>query len=142
MCEVVGKSHTRAKATRDHKVVPLDNSKADISRSSFDAEWQVLVKKVICPVHKDEFKYFDESCGCVICRDCFALTHHGHKCLSMQEAANNCRGRLDGKCQEVKYQLESLKRTEKTISDTTGSLDTEYQNLRCEINSAFDKVCL
>ncbi len=137
-CETVAKSHLKLKGTRDHKLVPLAESSVKLPH--VDEEWQSLVKKVICPVHNDEFKYFDESCGCVICRDCFALTHHGHKCVSIKEAAIGCKGRLDGKCQEVKFQADLIKQGEKKALDTKAALDKEYEKIHGEIGDVFDKV--
>jgi hypothetical protein len=142
MCEIVGKSHSRAKISRDHKVVPLTNDTPDISgeKSALDDEWLRLVKTVICPVHNDEFKYYDETCGQAICRDCYVLNHHGHKCTSITEASTDFRTRLDSKCQEVKSQIDSGKFAEKNILIMKDKVDKRYQEVAKERGDVFDKV--
>ena len=64
--------HTRSKTSLDHRVVSLEERKAN----------------PLCPEHNDPFRFFDENCGRVICRDCFALSHCGHTCVLVAEAAS------------------------------------------------------
>lgn len=45
----------------------------------------------ICAEHHETFRFYDEQCGQVICRDCVALSHNGHKCCALAVAAAKCR---------------------------------------------------
>jgi len=49
------------------------------------------VASSICAEHDEAFRFYDEQCGQVICRDCVALNHNGHKCCSLVVAVAKCR---------------------------------------------------
>ena len=84
MCKTAAQSHTRNKASRDHRVVSLEE---------LEANPQLASVSLICQTLNDKFRFFDERCGYVVCRECIAVEHFGHVCLPLAEAA-------------FKYQLE------------------------------------
>ena len=63
-CKTAAQFHKRSKASRDHRVVSLEELKANPQLASVS---------VFCPEHNDQFRFFDKDCGRVICRDCYAL---------------------------------------------------------------------
>lgn len=70
-------------ALQNHRVVTLAEAEG--------SQHLKYASSVICPDHKEPFRFFDEQCGELVCRDCMLLTHIGHKCSSMTEAATRCR---------------------------------------------------
>jgi tripartite motif-containing protein 56 len=137
MCELIANAHQKAKLSRNHKLISLSGKS---SSSEHNAELQALTKLVVCPDHKDDYKFYDEECKQVICRDCIALIHHGHRCISIKDAANNFRSSMESKCQEVKFQLDAVKQGEKKVTVVRSDLDKTYQKVHQEIGEAFDKV--
>ena len=81
-CKTAAQFHKRSKASRDHRVVSLEELKANPQLASVP---------VFFPEHNDQFRFFDKDCGRVICRDCYALNHSGHKCVIVAEAASKYR---------------------------------------------------
>ena len=78
MCKTAAQFHTRNKASRDHRVVTLEE---------LEANPQLVSVSFTCQKHNDKFRFFDEKCGQVVCRECIALEHFGHECLPLAEAA-------------------------------------------------------
>ena len=78
MCKTAAQFHTRNKASRDHRVVTLEE---------LEANPQLVSVSLTCQKHNDKFRFFDEKCGQVVCRECIALEHFGHECLPLAEAA-------------------------------------------------------
>ena len=79
MCKTAAQFHTRNKASRDHRVVSLEE---------LEANPQLTSASLICQKHNDKFHFFDEKCGHAVCRECVALEHFGHLCLPLAEAAS------------------------------------------------------
>ena len=73
-CKTAAQFHKRSKTSRDHRVVSLEELKANPQLASVS---------VLCPEHNDQFRFFDKDCSRVICRDCYALNHSGHKCVTV-----------------------------------------------------------
>ena len=76
MCNTAAGFHTRSKASRDHRVVSLEELKANP---------KLAAVTVFCPEHNDQYRYLDEDCGHVVCRDCVTLEHSGQKCASLEK---------------------------------------------------------
>ena len=64
MCKTAAQFHTRNKASRDHRVVFLEE---------LEANPQLASVSLICQKHNDKFRFFDERCGYVVCRECRTL---------------------------------------------------------------------
>ena len=100
MCKTAAQFHKRSKTSRDHRVVSLEELKANPQLDSVS---------VLCPEHNDQFRFFDQDCGRVICRDCYALDHSGHKCVVVAEAASKYRQEMEALVTKASCQVEKIK---------------------------------
>ena len=82
MCKTAAQFHTRNKTSRDHRVVTLEE---------LEANPQLASVSLTCQKHNDKFRFFDEECGQVVCRECIVLEHFGHECLPLAEATSKYR---------------------------------------------------
>lgn len=140
MCEIAMKFHAKAKTSRDHKVVPLNGESGEVSTNCEDLEWQRLLQLSICRNHNDEFKYYDQDCRQLICRDCFALNHNGHSCISIKEAATAFQALLDSKCFEIKHQTAEVVKGNDKIIQMRQKVDLQYHQLHANIGEIYDKL--
>lgn len=87
MCEVARVVHAKSKLTKNHTIReiadPESTSRTPLPIPPHSSDLGSI--DVICPVHRDAYRYFDQVCQVRICRDCFALNHHGHRCVSIEE---------------------------------------------------------
>ena len=100
MCKTAAQFHKRSKTSRDHRVVSLEELKANPQLASVS---------VLCPEHNDQFRFFDKDCARVICRDCYALNHSGHKCVTVAEAASKYRQQMEALITKASSQVEKVK---------------------------------
>jgi hypothetical protein len=139
---MLAKVHQRMKVSQNHKLVPV-TSEDSKGHTTIYEKFQALSKQAICPIHKDELKYYDEDCCKAICRDCFALNHRGHNCISIGQAASNMRSLIESRVQELKGQVDGLKRIEAGVGGVRNELQREYERVHREVGDVFDKVrCL
>ena len=99
MCKTAAQFHTRNKASRDHQVFSLEELKANPRLSTVP---------VLCPEHNDQFVFFDENCGRVICRDCYTLNPSEHKSLALDEAASKHRQEMEALVTKASSQVEKI----------------------------------
>ena len=132
MCKDAARLHTRQKMARDHCVVSLDELKANPKLAA--------ASDVFCPEHNDQFRFFDEDCGHVVCRDCVTLKHHGHKCLSLADAASKYRQEMDELSNKAIDLAEKVKAGEACLKEATDDLKQEYANTAVLIKSTFKEV--
>ncbi|MFN9959242.1 MAG: B-box zinc finger protein, partial [bacterium] len=111
LCQVAANIHQRGKSTKNHVLRPIDTEAAtDITEPSNDIitnlmiQLAVLSPLIICPEHREEFKYFDEDCKKLLCRDCAIVTHHGHRCSFMKDTAHTKQVLLESSVQEARFQ--------------------------------------
>ena len=102
-CKTAAQFHKRSKTSRDHRVVSLEELKANPQLASVS---------VLCPEHNDQFRFFDKDCSRVICRDCYALNHSGHKCVTVAEAASKYRQQMEALVTKASSQVEKIKAAE------------------------------
>ena len=70
LCEECLNLHKRVKATKNHKVVSMEEIKEDVRK---------LEQKRYCTEHEgEELKLYCRTCQMVICRDCTIVTHKQH----------------------------------------------------------------
>ncbi|XP_068699698.1 E3 ubiquitin-protein ligase TRIM45-like isoform X2 [Montipora foliosa] len=129
MCKDVARLHARQKATRNHCVVSLEELKANPKLTT--------VSDILCPEHNDQFRFFDEDCVHVVCRDCVTLKHHGHKCLSLADAASKYRQEMDELSNKAIDLAEQIKDGEAPLKEAIDDLQQEYGNTAALIRNTF-----
>ena len=149
LCEFCEKYHKKTKATKEHKIISLDEMRRGTSEVT-----AVLQEKVeMCPTHPT--KPLELYCKCevvLICRDCIIKKHKDHdydvisdvvegekKVLrealpGMQQLVDeveNAVTRVQGRRREVKSKKEeSLRNLEDTFDVLNAALDNRKQQLR------------
>ena len=131
MCNTAAQIHKRSKLSRDHRVVTFKELKANPQLASIS---------VLCPEHNDQFRFFDENCGHVICRDCYALNHNGHKCVVVAEAASKYRREMEALVTKASCQAKKIKAAEDQVMEEAISMDLSCVELREKIQSFFREV--
>ena len=131
MCKTAAQFHTRNKASRDHRVVSLEE---------LEANPQLASVSVLCPEHNDQFRFFDQDCGRVICRDCYALNHSGHKCLALDEAASKYRQEMEALVTKASFQVEKIKVAEAQVIKEVVFMERACEERRAEIKGFFKEV--
>ena len=112
-CKTAAQFHKRSKTSRDHRVVSLEELKANPQLASVS---------VLCPEHNDQFRFFDKDCSRVICRDCYALNHSGHKCVTVAEAASKYRQQMEALVTKASSQVEKIKAAEGEVMRASVSM--------------------
>ena len=131
MCDVAAQFHIRHKLSRDHRVLSL---------SEFKTSPHLAAIPVFCPEHNEPFRYFDKDCGHVICRDCQALEHNGHKCCSLAEASAQSRQELDALTAKAKETAAQLKEAEERVMTVVNDLNRKKKNEEDKIHAFFEDV--
>ena len=131
MCETAALFHKSSKATRDHRVVSLEELKANPQLASLSE---------LCPEHNEKFRFFDNDCGHVICRDCQALNHNGHKCVTLAEAASKYRQEMETLVTKASSQAEKIKAAEAQVRRANVSMKEACEKQRAELQGFFREV--
>ena len=94
-----------------------------------------------CPEHNDqEFRYFDEDCGRVICIDCLALNHNGHKCVTLAEAASKSRKEMEALVTKASSQAKKIKVAEDEVKKAAAFMKKVSDERRAEMQGFFREV--
>ena len=133
MCEDAARWQARQKATRDHHVVSLEDLKANP---------KLAAVPVICSDHNEQFRFFDEDCGHVVCRDCVTLKHNGHKCLSLAEAASKYRQEMEVLDTKASTHAKEIKTAEVRLEGVSSDLEQVYEEQAAFIQGTFEEVRL
>ena len=131
MCKAAAQIHKRSKLSRDHRVVTFKELKANPQLTSVS---------VLCPEHNDQFRFFDENCGHVICRDCYALNHNGHKCVIVAEAASKYRQEMEALVTKANCQAEKINAAKDQVVNKLVLMEEGFEVQRENIQGFFRKV--
>ena len=131
MCKTAAQFHKRSKTSRDHRVVSLEELKANSQLASVS---------VLCPEHNDQFRFFDQDCGRVICRDCYALNHSGHKCVIVAEAASKYRQEMEALVTKANCQAEKINAAKDQVVNKLVLMEEGFEVQRENIQGFFRKV--
>ena len=123
MCKAAAGIHTRSKATRDHQLISLESATAT----------------EFCSEHSEPFRLFDKTCGDVVCRGCIKLYHKGHECVSLAEAASNCRQEMQELATKVNARSD-VKTAEARVKKANLDMKKAYEEQEAQIHSLFREV--
>ena len=117
LCGSCVKSHKTLKPLKGHKVYYLDDirsDKVDIKKAS---------TKLFCKKHEDQVpRFFCETCGVLICRDCTVVDHPvtKHVLVNVEEIAGEQRKTVEDlatRCQEVASAVEEAVKVAHTVKE-------------------------
>ena len=132
MCKTAAQFHTRNKTSRDHRVVTLEE---------LEANPQLASVSLTCQKHNDKFRFFDEKCGQVVCRECIALEHFGHECLPLAEAASKYRPCVEELIEATNFLLCEAVVAEKRVKAVRLELGKALEKGLEDIVNFFEEVC-
>ena len=95
---------------------------------------------VLCPKHNDPFRFFDEDCSLVICRDCHALNHIGHNCVPLADAASKYRKEMEALVTKASSQAEKIKAAGIQVGRASLSMKDACEEQRNELQRFFGEV--
>ena len=133
MCKTAAGFHARNKTSRDHRVVSLEELKANPNLATVS---------IFCPEHNDQYRFFDEDCGHVVCRDCVTLEHSGHKCVSLVKAASKYRQEMEELVTKADAHVEEIKVAEARVTGVRLDLKRAYNEDAAQIQGMFKEVSL
>lgn len=129
MCEIVSKSHTKVRASKNHKILPVSHMQQDVSSSS-----------LFCSTHDQAFRYFDVTCNLPICADCSVLNHASHKFQSLDEAAADFKKDLDAVRNRAHEVVAKSKNIEESLGDVLVHLEENYEKAKVSLDKEFGEV--
>ena len=126
LCYACAKHHKTWRKTFNHELQPVGSFKLghNVDVKSL-GKLDIPHKPLNCQLHEDEtLKFYCETCATLICRDCMAIEHAGHKydriekvaekekthLASLLRSANDAKAKLDGaftKSSKVVQQLQA-----------------------------------
>jgi len=135
-CQEAATWHTRMKLLAKHRVVSLEELKAhpELLRGAASSS--------ICAEHDETFRFYDEQCGQVICRDCVALNHNGHKCCSLVVAAAKCREDIGAVLGQAVWRAKQVEEAEHVVGQVNHNLNQNYEQEAGKIRATFQLVFL
>jgi hypothetical protein len=68
------------------------------------------------------------------------VTHNGHRCSFIKDAATINRVLLESSLQEARFQNDAIKEAEAEVSEVKSKSQTEYQQVHQAIGDLFDRV--
>ena len=132
MCADAVRWHYRNKASGDHRIVSLEQLKTNPGLAAIS---------IFCSDHKDsKFRYFDEDCGHLVCIDCVALTHNGHNCLSLADAAKKYQQKMEVLVTTASTYVEEFKAAEARVLRVRDDLNNIYREGALQIQATFREV--
>ena len=124
LCTSCQDLHKKLKATRGHRIIPLNEIKNDVRKLEY---------KRFCLEHEEEeLKLFCRDCKEVICRDCTIVGHKGHEYDFIKtvfpklqtDIRDLVRGDLERKCAEFEDHLAYVNQVnEKSSSNIESCVD-------------------
>ena len=131
MCKDLARLHIRQKVSRDHRVVSFEELKANPKLAALP---------IYCSEHNEQFRFFDEDCGHVVCRDCVTLKHNGHKRSSLAEAGSKYRHEMEALVTKASTHAEEIKAAEARVEGVSRKLKQAYKKQAALIRGTFKEV--
>ena len=153
LCEFCEKSHKRAKATKEHKIVYLDELRKGNSNNEVPVAISLPEKAEMCPTHPTKpLELYCKYEEVLICRDCIIKKHKDHDYDVISDVVEGEKGilretlpgiqklvdevenavtRVQGRRKDVKNkEEESLRNLEDSFNALHAALDNRKQQLR------------
>ncbi|GAB5371696.1 hypothetical protein AAMO2058_001601800 [Amorphochlora amoebiformis] len=132
MCALAARFHSLNKLSRLHQVVKLSELQAGAMSSPGTLS-------ITCPIHADQYKYFDLIYKRPLCRDCFAFGH-SHDCEDFSKAAKRHREHLNVILPVARQRLDEMRKERKAIDDVFESFQGRFDACMDEMKEAFDEI--
>ena len=166
LCRLCSDDHTRSKATLDHRLVHAPSNAKDLTQEvedtdsssfaasasasnggacaqrgrSFEPE-MVQMEPQTCSVHADELlKFYCESCGRLVCRDCTVVEHAGHKYDRMEKMVESEKKKLNSLLKEAARTKERIETAVVSVTEVRNEFNAKKVSIDDSIASAFGEL--
>ena len=126
LCEFCTRAHQRARNTRSHNLVSLEEAKEMGSAA--------VIKPAICKEHDGEvMKLFCDTCEEAICRDCTMVKHRFHKYTFVKDAFSKGKESLLKTLADTKGKADVLQKAVKSVLDMKRSVHSQAVQTKQEV---------
>ena len=133
LCEFCSQSHRRAKATKQHRLMTIEEVKA--------AGPAALTKPSLCSKHKQEtLKLFCQTCDYPICRDCIIVDHREHKYAFIEDVFKQQKQVITQSLKQARVQITSLTTAIQSVEKLEKSMETNFAEVNGEIDKFLDDI--
>ena len=134
LCEFCTQAHRRARSTRAHKLMSLEDTKK--------AGPSAVVRPSLCREHEGEMlKLFCETCDEAICRDCTIVEHRNHNYIFVKDAFAKSKMSMWKILEVTKSKVHILEEALKAVLDMKKSVKSSAEKREQEVKTYF-KQCL
>ena len=123
LCEKCAGSHSKSKLFKGHHV-------KEIGKFESSDVQDYARKSSVCKNHKDELRFYCESCNVCICRDCAILEHRddkNHNVVSLEQGFENKKSDITSKMKDIAAIASRLRHQKQTLDKkrarVLGSID-------------------
>ena len=135
LCHVCNASHKRDKRSRDHKIVPLTELRANKG-----ATLEVKAKIPSCKEHEYELKHYCETCEELVCLYCTMKGHSDHSHDTVKNMAGKHRNKLKEITAPVDEMIRGLAEAYDNIDKTRKNIKQRSNEVDKEIDQYYDEL--
>ena len=135
LCDRCQTAHKFVKYTRQHKLISLDELKAQVTSL-------VPPKKAVphCPKHsRNDLKIYCDTCSTVICMDCTIRLHKDHNYDLVADVLTKHKEELVSSLKPVKEKLDSVQRALKDFDTRAKEIHDQKATIEANIHKEIDK---
>lgn len=133
LCEFCSQAHLRARGTRSHGLVSLEEAKKMGSVA--------LAKPPLCKEHEGEvMKLFCVTCDKAICRDCTIVEHREHEYTFVKEAYSTGRESLQNIISETRTMVPMLEGALQSVSDMKTRVQSRAKQAMQDVTQCCDDL--
>ena len=135
LCDKCQAAHKIVKLSRNHKLISLDELKAQVTSL-------VPPKKAIphCPKHSENaLKIYCDTCSTLICMDCTIRLHKDHNYDLVADVLTEHKEKLVSSLKPVKEKLDSVKRALKDFDTRAKAIHDQRAMIEANIHKEIDK---
>ena len=133
LCTLCGKSHSKLKFTKSHKVVTIDTGlqQGDLMKMSVS----------FCEQHpEDPLRLYCFDCKKTVCMMCFVEVHKLHNCSNIDKVTDEFRELLDDDLIQVSDQIYKLSEMEEQLLEEKIEFEEQVKKLRVLIYKRSEEI--
>ncbi|XP_019734818.1 tripartite motif-containing protein 35 [Hippocampus comes] len=104
-------------------------------------EVEAVEERLMCPLHREKYKLFcleDKEPICVVCQ--CSKAHKDHKCSPVEEAATDCKDKLNESLKSLQDKLDKLKMIHRASADMFKHIKEQAVETRRLIRGQFEQL--
>ncbi|XP_019613636.1 PREDICTED: keratin, type I cytoskeletal 9-like [Branchiostoma belcheri] len=135
ICEECNSAHRRMKSLKGHQLVGMEDFRSGAVVKAAKLRTQP------CRLHEDEsLKFFCQTCGEAVCRDCIIMEHKGHSYTHLSEASAAIKEELATALQNSDKKVAELNKKQQEILDKKSLLKDTVSKVQDKINEAAEQT--